>query len=55
MISFRWLDGGEGTTDASMHATGATKYTVIVHDHLIRPYWKHSYARQTNNKLQLLK
>ena len=25
-------DGGEGTTDALMHATGATKYTVIVND-----------------------
>lgn len=31
-------DGGEGTTDALMHATGATKYTVIVNDPLMRTY-----------------
>lgn len=47
-------DGGEGTTDALMHATGATKYTVIVNDPL-SDLLKHVMHAQTNNKLQLLK
>ncbi|UMT80452.1 glycerate kinase [Staphylococcus roterodami] len=46
-------DGGEGTTDALMHATGATKYTVIVNDPLMRPI-KASYARADEQQIAII-
>ncbi|GBV43282.1 glycerate kinase [Staphylococcus aureus] len=46
-------DGGEGTTDALMHATGATKYTVIVNDPLMRPI-EACYARADEQQIAII-
>ena len=46
-------DGCEGTTDALMHATGATKYTVIVNDPLMRPI-EACYARADEQQIAII-
>ena len=53
MISFRWLMVVKAPQMLLMHATGATKYTVIVNDPLMRPI-EACYARADEQQIAII-